>query len=326
MRYHHILRFIWLLAMYVQKSLDFTQRACNPSILNVISDGISCSGEADEYLSEDHQRNVQGADGLHWARPVMMLLPDQVASSKHPQQYHPSKFLLINSWFILPPLPGRAPSIQFALSHKQQLPHLTLRACLPLKYTDSHDNTAVMPAIPPWIWSHSPESARRPLIPCVYSPCRVPCCTEGNFREVMEHASFPGGVQEVYTRFRGLAFWFSALEAAKEHLPWLWLAGYSHLDVMLWALPLWTLTPRSFGLKPALSSLPACCQIPGSRCRRLVGSWFFNKQKHPKNFLTHIMVICCTIHWVVKNVHCHHGNCNFITYCQGVLFSFLALL
>lgn len=151
--------------------------------------------------------------------------------------------LLINSWFILLPLPGRAPCIRFALSHKQQLPHLTLLACLPLKYTDSHDSTAVMPAIPPWIWSHSPESAHRPLIPRVYSPCRVPCCAEGNFREVMEHASFPGGVQEVYTPFRGLAFWFSTPEAAKEHLPWLWLACYSHLDMMLWALLLWNTNP-----------------------------------------------------------------------------------
>lgn len=87
-----------------------------------------------------------------------------------------------------------------------------------------------------------------------------------------------------------------------------------------------TPTPRSFSLKPSLSSWPVCCQIPGSRCRRLVGGWFFKKTKTSKKFLTHIMVICCTIHWVVKNLHCHHGNCNSITYCQGVLSSFLALL
>lgn len=60
---HHILKFIWLLATYVQKTPDFTQRTCNLSILNDISNGISCSGEADEYLKEAPQWKVQGADG-----------------------------------------------------------------------------------------------------------------------------------------------------------------------------------------------------------------------------------------------------------------------
>lgn len=38
------------------------------------------------------------------------------------------------------------------------------------------------------------------------------------------------------------------------------------------------------------------------------------------------MVIRCTIHQVVKNLHCHHGNCNSVIYCQDVLFSFLPMI
>lgn len=100
--------------------------------------------------------------------------------------------------------------------------------------------------------------------------------------------------------------------------------AYSHLDVTLWALPLWASSPRSFSFKCALSSWPAKCLGADIEDWLVVG--FSKNKKHPKNFLTHFMAICCTIHWVVKNLHCYHENCDSIIYFQDVLFSFLALL
>lgn len=117
------------------------------------------------------------------------------------------------------------------------------------------------------------------------SSCLLPmlrALVHRHFRGVMEHASFP---EECKRYIHPSGSWPSGSQLEWQLRNICCCCGWpAYFHLLIASTATLETIPQVFQFTACLTSWPACGQMPGSICRRLVGGWFLKKQKISKIF------------------------------------------